>query len=127
MKTHAELGADILADNESEIIQLARTIALTHHEKWDGKGYPKGLSGEDIPIEGRIAAICDVFDALTSWRPYKNPWPIDEAVKYLQAHAGSHFDPTLVPLFVNILPDILKIREEHEDDIEEMQQQAHRI
>lgn len=124
MKTHASLGADILAENESDIIKLARTIAVTHHEKWDGTGYPNGLKGEDIPVEGRIAAICDVFDALTSWRPYKNPWPIEEAIAYLKEHSGTHFDPNLVPIFLDILPDILKIRQEHQDDVEEMQRQA---
>lgn len=119
MQTHAQLGADILADNESEMVQLARAIALSHHEKWDGSGYPNGLKGEEIPIEGRIAAICDVFDALTSWRPYKKAWSIDEAVKFLEDNSGSHFDPNLVPLFIKILPKVLSIRDEHQDQIED--------
>ncbi len=118
MQSHAKLGADILADNESEMVQLARTIALSHHEKWDGSGYPNGLQGEDIPIEGRIAAICDVFDALTSWRPYKNAWSIDEAIEYIKDNAGSHFDPKLVPIFLEILPQVLSIREQHQDQLE---------
>ncbi|MDV7340546.1 response regulator [Terasakiella sp. A23] len=120
MQTHAQLGAEILADNESEMVQLARTIAISHHEKWDGSGYPKGLKGEDIPIEGRIAAICDVFDALTSWRPYKKAWTIDEAINFLKENAGSHFDPNLVPLFIECLPKILDIRAEHQDQIEDV-------
>jgi len=121
MQTHAQLGADILADNESEMVQLARSIALSHHEKWDGSGYPNGLKGEAIPIEGRIAAICDVFDALTSWRPYKKAWTVEEAVALLERDAGSHFDPNLVPLFISILPQVLSIREEHQDQIEDME------
>ncbi|SCA55336.1 Response regulator receiver modulated metal dependent phosphohydrolase [Candidatus Terasakiella magnetica] len=119
MQTHAQLGAGILADNESETVQLARTIALSHHEKWDGTGYPNGLSGEDIPMEGRIAAICDVFDALTSWRPYKKAWTVDEAIAFLNENAGTHFDPNLVPKFVEILPQVLEIRDEHQDTIQE--------
>lgn len=118
MQTHAQLGADILADNESEMIQMARTIAISHHEKWDGSGYPAGLKGEDIPIEGRIAAICDVFDALTSWRPYKKSWSVEDAVNFLEENAGSHFDPNLVPMFIEVLPDILSIREQHQDKTE---------
>merc|ERR1711879_603886 len=106
MQTHAQLGAEILADNDSEMVQLARKIALTHHEKWDGSGYPNGLKGEDIPIEGRIAAICDVFDALTSWRPYKKAWTVEEAINLIQENSGSHFDPNLVPLFIKCLPEI---------------------
>jgi putative two-component system response regulator len=119
MQTHAQLGAEILADNESEMIELARTIALSHHEKWDGSGYPRGLSGENIPLVGRIAAICDVFDALTSWRPYKKAWPVEEAITFLQENAGSHFDPALVPKFIEILPMVLSIREEHQDQTAE--------
>ncbi|NVK19143.1 MAG: response regulator [Methylocystaceae bacterium] len=117
MQTHAQLGAEILADNESEMVQLARSIAITHHEKWDGSGYPNGLKGEEIPIEGRIAAICDVFDALTSWRPYKKAWTVEEAVKFLKENSGSHFDPNLVPLFIENLPKVLSIREQHQDQI----------
>jgi putative two-component system response regulator len=118
MQTHAQLGADILADNESEMIQMARSIAQHHHEKWDGSGYPNGLSGKDIPIEARIASICDVFDALTSWRPYKKAWSIEEALDFLKENAGSHFDPELVPLFIDILPQILTIRDNHQDKAE---------
>jgi cyclic di-GMP phosphodiesterase len=120
MQTHAQLGAEILADNDSEMVQLARKIALTHHEKWDGSGYPNGLKGEDIPIEGRIAAICDVFDALTSWRPYKKAWTVEEAINLIQENSGSHFDPNLVPLFIKCLPEINSIRDQHQDKIEDI-------
>lgn len=119
MQTHAQLGAEILADNESEMIQLAKTIALSHHEKWDGSGYPNSLSGEAIPLVGRIAAVCDVFDALTSWRPYKKAWSVEDAISFLEENSGSHFDPNLVPKFLEILPQVLSIREEHQDQIEE--------
>lgn len=111
MKRHAEIGASILAEPRSSLIALARTIAITHHEKWDGSGYPNGLAGEDIPIEGRLAAIADVFDALTSERPYKKAWPVEEAIDFLQSQAGQHFDPQLVTLFVELLPQVLIIKE----------------
>ena len=96
---------------------MATDIVLSHHERWDGTGYPHGLKGEAIPIEGRIAAICDVFDALTtSRRSYKMAWPIPDAVDYLRKNAGSHFDPDLVNRFIEILSDILAIRHQHADD-----------
>lgn len=88
----------------------AKTIALTHHEKWDGSGYPAGLRGEEIPIAGRIVAVADVFDALTSQRPYKEAWPMERAIHYLEDQAGRHFDPTLVEQFLGILPEIEQIR-----------------
>lgn len=116
MKTHSEIGADILDEHSSEMIQMAQRIALTHHEKWDGSGYPKGLKGEEIPMEGRIAAICDVFDALTSERPYKKPWPVDEAVDHINENSGSHFDPRLVEVFNRVLPEILRIRDQYADE-----------
>jgi putative two-component system response regulator len=97
-------------------MEMARVIALAHHEKWDGSGYPQGLAGEAIPQEGRINAICDVFDALTSDRPYKNAWPVEDAVDHLKENAGSHFDPDLVALFIDVLPDILTIRETYADN-----------
>ncbi len=112
MKAHAQIGADILSNPKSQLVALARSIAISHHEKWDGSGYPHGLSGKDIPIEGRIAAIADVFDALTSERPYKAAWKVEEAVALLEEQAGKHFDPELIPLFIQELPQILEIKAE---------------
>ena len=92
---------------------MAEQIALTHHEGWDGNGYPIGLEGEEIPLVGRICAVCDMFDALSSTRPYKDAWLIDDVVKELSAQSGTHLDPNLVHLFISILPEILAIRDEH--------------
>jgi HD-GYP domain-containing protein (c-di-GMP phosphodiesterase class II) len=100
MRSHAELGAEVLAGSASPVLQVAERIARTHHERWDGTGYPNGLAGEAIPLEGRIVAVCDVFDALTSRRPYKEPWPVEEALAELRRGAGSHFDPALVEAFL---------------------------
>lgn len=111
MKTHSAIGANILDGDDSDLMRCAREIALTHHEKWDGGGYPNGLSGEEIPLTGRIAALADVFDALTSSRPYKKAWTIDAAVDLIKDNRGSHFDPELVDVFLEQLPEILKIRE----------------
>jgi PAS domain S-box-containing protein len=99
MRTHSVVGARILAGSESDILQAAEQIALTHHERWDGRGYPNGLRGEDIPIFGRIVAVADVFDALTHERPYKAAWPIDRATAEIAAGAGSQFDPSIVTAF----------------------------
>ncbi|WP_067095698.1 HD-GYP domain-containing protein [Marinomonas atlantica] len=118
MKAHAQIGADILSNPRSSLVALARSIAITHHEKWDGSGYPKGLKGKEIPLEGRIAAIADVFDALTSERPYKQAWSVDEAIALLQAEAGKHFDPDLVPLFVRALPEVLEIKNRFAEQIQ---------
>jgi len=115
MKTHADIGSDILSSSDSKLLNMAATIALSHHEKWDGSGYPNGLRGEDIPIEGRICAICDVFDALTSERPYKSAWPVDEALSYIKEGSGHHFDPHLVLLFESILDEVLAYRALHLD------------
>ncbi|WP_306149381.1 MULTISPECIES: two-component system response regulator [unclassified Roseibium] len=111
MRKHPEIGAGIIGDQDSPLLTVARSIALTHHEKWNGQGYPHGLKGEDIPIEGRICAVADVFDALTTARPYKAAWPVERAVKLLEEEAGDHFDPSLVPLFINNLDAILAIRD----------------
>jgi len=111
METHTTIGADILSGSNNELLETARVIALTHHEKWDGSGYPRKLAGEAIPMEGRVAAVVDVFDALTSIRPYKKAWPIEEAVEDMRQNSGTHFDPKLVDHFMKILPGILKIRE----------------
>ncbi|KQW89219.1 two-component system response regulator [Massilia sp. Root418] len=111
MQSHATIGADIIGEHPHGMLALARNIALTHHEKWDGSGYPRGLAGEDIPLEGRIVAIADVFDALTSARPYKAAWPVEEAVQYLRQQRGLHFDPELVDMFLERLPAIVEIKE----------------
>jgi putative two-component system response regulator len=111
MQSHATIGADIIGEHTHGMLALARNIALTHHEKWDGSGYPRGLAGEDIPLEGRIVAIADVFDALTSSRPYKEAWPVEEAVQYLRQQRGQHFDAQLVDLFLEHLPEIVEIKE----------------
>jgi putative two-component system response regulator len=111
MKTHAAIGAHILDGDESDLMIWASEIALTHHEKWDGSGYPNGLSGEDIPLTGRIAALADVFDALTSERPYKKAWTVEAAVDLIKKNCGTHFDPELVVVLLEQLPEILKIRE----------------
>ncbi len=115
MKEHAEIGFRILSGSESELVRFAASIAHTHHEQWAGGGYPRGLQAEDIPLEGRIAAIADVFDALTSARPYKQAWPIADAVAHLEAGAGRHFDPNLTALFVRSMDDVLAIRERFHD------------
>jgi putative two-component system response regulator len=109
METHTLIGADILSGSNNELLETARIIALTHHEKWDGSGYPGKLAGKAIPLEGRIAAIVDVFDALTSVRPYKRAWPVEEATGEIRIQSGIHFDPELVEHFMTILPGVIKI------------------
>ncbi|WP_233558196.1 HD-GYP domain-containing protein [Alginatibacterium sediminis] len=116
MKEHTQIGAEILGDgSSSSLMKMARSVALTHHEKWDGSGYPNGLVGEGIPIEGRIVAIADVFDALTSERPYKKAWKVDDAVQEIEKSAGSHFDPKLVAVFVALVPQLLEVRDSFKD------------
>ncbi len=116
MKNHTEIGATIIGDDHSNLLKIARIIARSHHEKWDGSGYPNGLAGEAIPVEARIVAIADVFDALTSIRPYKAAWTIEEARAYIDQESGKHFDPALVTAFLAALPNIVKIRAELLDD-----------
>ena len=110
MRQHVSIGAKIIGEHPAGLLRMAQRIALTHHEKWDGSGYPNGLAGEDIPIEGRIVAIADVFDALTSERPYKQAWPVEEAVAFLREQSGQHFDPDLVELFIQQLPAVLEVK-----------------
>lgn len=109
MKRHAAIGAEILGGSSSRLIQLASSVARHHHEKWDGSGYPEGLSGKDIPLEARIVAVADVFDALTSVRPYKKAWTVDETMTLFREQSGKHFDPKLVALLEQELPKILEI------------------
>jgi len=110
MKTHPTIGAKLLEGDDSSLMRMARDITLTHHERWDGSGYPKGLTGEAIPRAGRIAALADVFDALTSDRPYHKAWTVQAAVGLIQANSDRQFDPELAALFVQELPSILEIR-----------------
>ena len=104
IKTHSVIGSTIMTRHHTPLLQLAAHIALTHHERWDGTGYPCGLSGENIPIEGRIVAVADVFDALTHERPYKRPWPVDEALAEIEKQSGSQFDPAVVRVFLDLSP-----------------------
>lgn len=115
MKTHAAIGAELLDADDSSLLRLAREIALTHHEKWDGSGYPHALAGEAIPQSGRIVAVADVFDALTSARPYKKAWPVEAAEAYVRDNAGSHFDPAVAACFLDNLPEVLAIRDQHQE------------
>lgn len=117
MEEHTRIGHAILSGGRSSVLQLAAEIALTHHERWDGSGYPRGLKGEEIPLAGRIAAVADVFDALTSLRPYKRAWSINHAFSYLVENAGEQFDPGCVAAFqlvreeveavMALMPDLL--------------------
>lgn len=113
MQTHAQIGADILSIDDSALMNMARDIAISHHEKWNGTGYPNGLCGEDIPLVGRIAALADIFDALTSVRPYKKAWPVVKAVEHITNEKGQHFDPKLVDTFLDILPEIIAIKKKY--------------
>ena len=109
MKTHPDIGAKILAGSKSRLLRLAETICLTHHERWDGTGYPNGLKKEEIPLAGRITCICDVFDALISERPYKTAWPIEKALDEIKSKSGSFFDPRLVRHFMKIETDLRRV------------------
>lgn len=120
MQSHATIGAEIIGEHPSGMLALARNIALTHHEKWDGSGYPNGLAGEQIPLEGRITAIADVFDALTSVRPYKKAWTEEDAIDFLVKQKGKHFDPALVDLFIGQMPAIRGIRQRWAEHAEEL-------
>ena len=110
MRTHAQIGHKILSQCDTPLFALAAEIALCHHEKWNGTGYPEGLAGEDIPESARIVAIADVFDALTMKRPYKKAWSDDEAFEHLREGAGKHFDPKLVECFISIKKEILETK-----------------
>lgn len=116
MKQHTTAGYEILKDSQSKLLQTAAQIALTHHEKFNGSGYPRGVRGEDIPLCGRICALSDVFDALSSDRPYKRAWPLERAVAEIDRGSGTHFDPDLVAAFHRALPRIVEIQATHRDD-----------
>nr|CRH04621.1 putative Response regulator receiver modulated metal dependent phosphohydrolase [Candidatus Magnetococcus massalia] len=115
IKEHPVVGAEMLANHQAEQIKSAQTIALTHHERWDGSGYPYGIAGVEIPLFGRICALVDVFDALTTKRPYKEAWRAEAALKEIKRGAGSHFDPQLVAVFEAAFPQVLKIMSHYSD------------
>ena len=112
MKTHTSIGAKILANSKAEILKIAEQIAIYHHEKWNGTGYPQGLSDDNIPLVGRIVGLADAFDALTSKRPYKDPYPVHVAFDIIKKERGEHFDPDIVDVFLENIDEILKIKEE---------------
>ncbi len=117
MKRHTSIGAELLAGSTSPVVQLGEVIAVTHHERWDGSGYPHGLVGDQTPMVGRICAIADVFDALLSERPYKRAWDLGEATAEIASQAGRQFDPELVDLFLALLPDLEKLIEAGCDEV----------
>jgi len=127
MKQHPEFGANIIGEHESELLKMARIVALTHHEKWNGQGYPKGLAGEEIPLVGRIVAVADVFDALTTERPYKKAWSVDRAVEIIKEESGQHFDPMLVDAFLQSLTEILAIKEQYAETVGLTLLEKHRL
>ncbi len=115
MQTHSQIGAEILENDNDPLIVMARTIALTHHEKWNGKGYPNKISGEDIPIEGRIVMLADVYDALTMVRPYKKAWTVEETIALIKEESGTSFDPNIVTHFLALVDDFVEVRNQHQD------------
>ncbi|MDX8399427.1 MAG: response regulator [Gallionellaceae bacterium] len=119
MKSHALIGGKIIGEQDAEIMQMAREVALSHHEKWNGKGYPHGLAGNDIPLLGRIVAIADVFDALTCVRPYKTAWTIEKALELISNEAGQHFDPSLVKLFLSLEAEMRRVAIEYRETADE--------
>jgi putative two-component system response regulator len=110
IQTHTTIGGEMLAGGTSDLLKMGRVIALTHHERWDGKGYPAGLEGEGIPAEGRLCALADVFDALTSDRCYRKAWPAKRAVEEIGGGAGTQFDPVLTAVFLRVVPALEDIR-----------------
>ncbi len=116
MKQHAMMGAEILRGSFSAVLQAGEVIARSHHERWDGSGYPFGLKGEEIPLYGRICAIADVFDALTSRRPYKGPFPNTEAFNIILKGRGTHFEPKLVDLFFRNIDAVLDVQRQYRDE-----------
>ncbi|MDH2432257.1 two-component system response regulator [Pokkaliibacter sp. MBI-7] len=116
MQRHVQYGLEIMGDDDSHLLlTLAREIIAHHHEKWDGSGYPQGLRGEEISLAGRIVALADVFDALTSVRPYKPAWSDEDAIGFIRDQSGQHFEPRLVDAFVTLMPQILEVRSRYGD------------
>ena len=120
MKTHADIGALILSGSESEFLQMAEIIAGSHHERWDGSGYPKGLKGEEIPLVSRIVTVCDVFDALTSDRPYKKAWSVEDTVAEMESQSGKLFDPHVLRVFMTLLPEMVGISQQFSDSSQQV-------
>jgi putative two-component system response regulator len=116
MKRHTTAGYGVLCGSASYVLRAAAEIALRHHERWDGSGYPGGLSREEIPLNARIAAVCDVFDALISERPYKRPWPPDEAFDEIASGSGTHFDPHVAAAFLHLRPSVLQVMQRFADE-----------
>ena len=116
MKRHTVIGYEILKDSSSELLQMAALVALDHHERWDGTGYPNGKKGEEISLWGRITSIADVFDALLSKRPYKEPWTLDRTVEHIKSLKGKAFDPKLIDLFFENIDEVMRIRENYKDE-----------
>lgn len=116
MRTHCKIGAEIIGEHSSELLKIAKTVASQHHEKWNGKGYPRGMKGDEINLYARIVAVADVFDALTSKRPYKDEWSVERAVNLIKEESGEHFDPQIVKSFVNQLPQIVEIKEKFKEE-----------
>ena len=121
MKRHPSIGYDILKDSSSSVVQMGAVIALSHHEKFDGSGYPNALHGNAIPLEGRIVAVADVFDALTSERPYKSAWPMERAIAFLREGRGTHFDPDCVDAFLRSWKEVVEVRKQFLDKWETAQ------
>jgi putative two-component system response regulator len=116
MKRHTVIGAEIIGDHPSALMRNARTLALRHHERWDGSGYPDGLEGERIPLAARVVAVADVFDALLSVRPYKAAWSVDRTVDEIRAQSGRHFDPRCASALLELLPACLEVRDKYRDE-----------
>jgi response regulator RpfG family c-di-GMP phosphodiesterase len=114
MKLHAQMGYDLLASSDSLVLQLGAEIALSHHERWDGAGYPRGLAREAIPLSGRIVALADCFDALTTVRSYKSAWSVDKSVDFIRNSDNGHFDPKVISAFLSCLPNILQLKDWYE-------------
>jgi len=118
MKTHSSKGASILGGSGTEILQLSEKIAMHHHEKWDGNGYPDGLKEDQIPLSARIVAVADVFDALVQERPYKKAWPLQDALNLIKNERGKHFDPRVVDAFFACRDEIVNIQKKHGEIID---------
>ena len=115
MNTHTTIGAQILTGSTSPVIQMGERVALAYHEKWNGRGYPRGIAGEDIPLEARICSVVDFFDALTMDRPYRKAVPKEEVVGMIQDESGASFDPSVVEVFLDVRSDIERIQDEYLD------------